>query len=251
MKALLLLFTLLSATALAASDVAPDSLIARAEAAYLAGDHTAALDLYAATAKGGTSAGLLFNIGNCHYKLGDHSRAILFYERALKLAPGDEDIRANRALARTHLKDRVNELPGSTLLSEWERMAGGRDPDHWARRSLWSFTALFVLLALSLFISQQWPVRILRVLAAIAAVYFLIALPMAVSRHMAVTDDSEAIIMAPKVDVRSEPRASGTALFVVHKGTKVTVLQSVDDWSEVKLANGSIGWMSSTDLEKI
>jgi tetratricopeptide (TPR) repeat protein len=134
MKALLLLFTLLSATALAASDVAPDSLIARAEAAYLAGDHTAALDLYAATAKGGTSAGLLFNIGNCHYKLGDHSRAILFYERALKLAPGDEDIRANLALARTHLKDRVNELPGSTLLSEWERMAGGRDPDHWARR---------------------------------------------------------------------------------------------------------------------
>ena len=251
MKALLLLLTLLSAPALAAKDVASDSLIARAEAAYLAGDHAAALDLYTTTAQSRTSAGLLFNIGNCHYKLGDHSRAILFYERALKLAPGDEDIRANLALARTHLKDRVNELPGSTLLSEWERMAGGRDPDHWARRSWWSFTAIFILLALSLFLSQPWPVRILRVLAGIAAVYFLIALPMAIGRHMAVTDDDEAIIMAPKVDVRSEPRTSGTALFVIHKGTKVTVLQSVDDWSEVKLANGSIGWMSSTDLEKI
>ncbi len=251
MKALLLLLTLLSAPALAASDVAPDSLIARAEAAYLAGDHAAALDLYTTTAQSGTSAGLLFNIGNCHYKLGDHSRAILFYERALKLAPGDEDIRANLALARTHLKDRVNELPGSTLLSEWERMAGGRDPDHWARRSLWSLAAVFVLLALSLFISQPWPLRILRVLVGITTVFFLIALPMAIGRHLAVTDDSEAIIMAPKVDVRSEPRASGTALFVIHKGTKVTVLQSVDDWSEVKLANGSIGWMSSADLEKI
>ena len=251
MKALLLLLTLLSAPALTASDVAPDSLTARAEAAYLAGDHAAALDLYTTTAQSGTSAGLLFNIGNCHYKLGDHARAILFYERALKLAPGDEDIRANLALARTHLKDRVNELPGSTLLSEWERMADGRDPDHWARRSWWSFTAIFVLLALSLFIAQPWPVRVLRVLAVIAAVYFLIALPMAISRHIAVTDNDEAIIMAPKVDVRSEPRTSGTALFVIHMGTKVTVLQSVDDWSEVKLANGSIGWMSSTDLEKI
>jgi hypothetical protein len=47
--------------------------------------------------------------------------------------------------------------------------------------------------------------------------------------------------MAPKVDVRSEPREFVTVLFVLHKGTKVTVLQQSNDWSEVKLSQRQRG----------
>jgi len=89
------------------------------------------------------------------------------------------------------------------------------------------------------------------VLAAGVGVYLLLAIPMAVTRNVAIDDDSAAIIMAPKVDVRSEPRSSATVLFVIHKGTKVNVLRSAEEWLEVELANGSIGWMPSSELERI
>lgn len=251
MKALLLFIFLLSASSLLAIESVQDSLSAKAEAAYLAGDPAAALDLYGELERSGTSPALLFNIGNCHFKLGAHPQAILYYERALKLAPSDEDVRRNLTLARARLKDRVNELPGSTLLVQWDRIAGGHDPDHWARRSLLASAVLFALLSISLFTNAPRLTRSLRVLAAGVGVYLVLALPMAVARNVAIQDDSAAIIMAPKVDVRSEPRSSGTILFVIHKGTKVNVLRSADEWLEVELANGSIGWMPSSDLERI
>jgi SH3-like domain-containing protein len=70
-------------------------------------------------------------------------------------------------------------------------------------------------------------------------------------RYHEVTDDSEAIIMTAKVDVRSEPSDAGTVLFVLHKGTKVKVLNQDNAWSEVRLANGSVGWMPPASLERI
>jgi hypothetical protein len=110
------------------ASVPPDSLNAAAAKAYLAGDHATALVHYTALLEFGISSDLYYNIGNCHYKLGDIAQATLHYERALKLAPGDEDLRANLELARARSKDRVNELPGSSLLAQWNRLAGGRDP---------------------------------------------------------------------------------------------------------------------------
>ena len=78
-------------------------LLAAAEQAYAAGDHQLALQLYDSVLTRSTSAGLQYNIGNCYFKLNDVPRAILHYERALELSPGDDDIRANLELARQQI----------------------------------------------------------------------------------------------------------------------------------------------------
>lgn len=228
-----------------------DTLTARGSSAYATGDYTVALHLFDTVRTAFSSPALLFNIGNCHFKLNDIPHAILFYERALRLAPGDEDVKANLELARQNVVDRVNELPSFSLGSTWGRLRGGRDADQWARRSLWSCLLFFALLAAGVLARPRTLRRSLFGAAGLVMVATLISVAFASFRHGEVKDDSAAIILAPKVDVRSEPRESTTVLFVLHKGTKVTVLQDKNGWSEVQLANGSVGWAPPTTLERI
>lgn len=247
----LVLAILLSAHAYSMTPVEADSLVSQAARTYADGDPATALLLYDSVASTFASAPLFYNIGNCHFKLNDIPHAILFYERALLLSPGDADIKANLELARQQVVDRVNELPLFTLGSSWSAMRGGRDPDQWARRALWACLITFVVLALAFLIRQRIIRRMLFVGSAIFFLTTLLSIAFAAYRHSEVVNRSAAIIMAPKVDARSEPRTEGTKLFVLHKGTKVTVLKEEDGWSEVQLANGTVGWMPPSTLERI
>jgi hypothetical protein len=233
------------------SEAEVDSLSAKAARLYAAGSAEEALVLYDSVWTTRTSPALLYNIGNCHFKLNDIPRAVLFYERALKLAPGDEDVKANLELARQSVVDRVNELPSFSLGSTWGRLRGGADADQWARRSLWAAFLSFLLIAGALMIKHRTGRRMLLAVGGIMVLVTGMSVAFAAFRHAEVTDDSEAIIMAAKVDVRSEPRTGTTVLFVLHKGTKVTVLQEENGWTEVRLANGNVGWMPPSTLERI
>lgn len=224
----------------------------RAQEAYAAGDHAQALLLFDTVATVYGSAALEYNIGNCHFKLGDIPRAILHYERALRLEPGAEDIRANLDMARQQVADRMNELPGFALGATWGRLRGGRDVDQWARRALWAGTALFLALTLALLTRVRWIRPGALALAGALLITTLLSVTFAAIRAAEVRDDSAAIIMSPKVDVRSEPNISGTVLFVLHKGSKVSVQQEDrNGWTEVRLPNGSVGWMPPGTLERI
>ena len=182
---------------------------------------------------------------------GDVARAILHYERGLKLAPGDADLRANLDLANEQVKDRLAGKPTLALGSTWASVRGGHDPDQWARRSLWASALFFALLAISLIAQHRALKRTLWALSAASLSFLLVCVAFASYRHRELTDDSAAIIVSPKVDVLGEPRSGSTVLFVLHKGTKVSVLQTTDGWYEVELPNGSIGWMPPATLERI
>ncbi len=242
---------LLAALTAPAAAQAPQALVDSAQAAYTRGDHARALQLYDSAAAEWTSPGLLYNIGNCHFKLGDIPHAVLYFERAQRLAPGDEDIRANLDLARMQVADRVNELPAFTLGGSLARLRGGRDVDQWARRSLWAGLLLFAALSAWLFVRHRAVRGVLLGLAAVAFIGTAVSTVLAAYRLREATDDSEAIIMVPKVDVRSEPRVGATTLFILHEGSKVTILQEEGGWQEVRLSNGSVGWMPPASLVRI
>ncbi len=222
-----------------------------AEAAYAKGDYAAALALYDSIHTAETSAALLFNIANCHMKLGDVPHAVLFFERAARLQPGAEDIRANLDYARSQVVDRVNELPAFTLGSLWDRMRGGKDIDQWARRSLWACLLFFALATALVFVRHRTWSRVLIVAAALSLVLTGLSIGLAAYRVNEVTDRSQAIIIQPKVDVRGEPREGATTVFVLHEGTKVNVLQETNGWFEIKLSSGTVGWAPTSALEVI
>ncbi len=251
-RTLLPALLLLIATSAGAMDrTAADSLTARADRAYSTGDHAIALQLYDSVLTAYTSAGLHYNIGNCHFKLQDIPRAILHYERALKLSPGDEDIRNNLELARQQIVDRVNEMPRASLGNTVGRFFGGSDLDQWAWRSVWIW-CITILLLIGAWISARPALR--RSLLAIAAICLLataISVLFGVAAHRHLNANDEAILLAPVVDVRSEPAATATTLFVIHKGIKVNVLQQSGDWAEISLLNGNVGWVPVETFERI
>lgn len=228
-----------------------EALVADANTAYTGGHYTEALALYDSARTEYGSASLLYNIGNCHFKLNDIPRAILFYERALRLSPGADDIQGNLDLARQQVVDRVHALPSFSLGNTWSSFRGGRYVDQWARRALWGGTLLFALLAMALLVRTTALRRTLQVAAAIALLFTLTATGFAAARKAEVTSDGEAIVLQAKVDVRSEPREGATVLFVLHKGTKVEVLQGENGWNEVRLPNGNVGWMPAPAMETI
>ena len=62
---------------------------------------------------------------------------------------------------------------------------------------------------------------------------------------------SSAIVFAATVTVKSSPDESGTDLFVLHEGTKVSIKSTLGEWSEIELEDGNVGWLQSKNIEKI
>lgn len=246
-----LLSLCLAPAAQAISRSEADSLTLKAQYAYAAGDHALALMLFDSIATTYTSAALQYNLGNCYFKLGDAPRAILHYERALRLEPGAEDVRANLDMAHEKVVDRISELPGFALGATWSKMRGGSDLDQWARYALFACLTMFVALGLALFIRNKVWQRVLIGMAALLLLTTATMSGLAAYRASEVNAHDAAIIMSAKVDVRSEPREGGTVLFVLHKGTKVSVQQEQVGWLEVRLPNGTVGWMPADGLERI
>jgi len=63
--------------------------------------------------------------------------------------------------------------------------------------------------------------------------------------------DFEAIVFTPTITVKSSPSDNSIDLFVIHSGTKVQITDNVGEWYEIKIANGSVGWILNTDIKKI
>ncbi len=250
MKHLPYLLFLLVATPLAAQP-STDSLLRSAEAAYNKGDHQRALLLYDSVNTQMTSASLLYNIGNCWSKLGDVPHAILYYERALRLAPGAEDVQANLDMERAKVVDRVNELPAFTLGSVWDRLQGGSDVDQWARRSLWACAAMALSAITATWLRARSAKRILLGFASLALVATVGSAMLAFYRIQQVQDHSAAIIMVPAVEIVGEPRTGSTRLFMLHQGTKLSTLKRQGDWQEVRLSSGAVGWLPLNAIEAI
>lgn len=200
---------------------------------------------------GFTSAELLYNIGNTYYKLRQIPSAILFYERALKLAPTDPDISHNLSIANSRIIDKIEPVPQLFFKNWWETFYKMFSADWWAIISL-IFLALFLTLLFTFIISENQSMRKISFFSGILILLIMIGtFGMASQKYYYTKSINEAIVFTPTITVKSSPSASSVDLFVLHEGTKVSLLDEVDGWKEIKIANGSVGWMPSESLKGI
>ena len=57
-----------------------------------------------------------------------------------------------------------------------------------------------------------------------------------------------AIVMTDVANIKSAPDRSGNDLFVIHRGLKVQVLDSVNKWRKIRLADGKVGWIPEEEI---
>lgn len=236
-----------------AADAYVDSLFNEASAAYSEGQWAEAAGTYTAIENLGLESPALYcNMGNAWFKSGDVAKAMLYYERALKLDPSYDDARYNIAVISDFIQDRIEPVP-EFILKTWTRdLCYILDSDTWAVISLIFLTAVAVSLLL-LFLSSSLALRRTGFFSAIVA--FLLTVMSVSFAFWQKADYSRkdgAVIMVPVVSVKSSPSSdTSTDLFILHEGTKVVILDEVGDWRNIELADGRQGWMKSADMEVI
>lgn len=197
------------------------------------------------------SGELYFNLGNAYYKSGKIQKAILNYERAKQILPGDEDIQFNLQLANLQVTDKIDAVP-KLFVYRW-------------------FDSLIAMFSLA---TMGWIVYTFFLLTLAAFAYFLFA-PTYLQKRVSMfigfvfsaaliltmigfavqsykeSNTEFAIVMADVTNIKSAPDSKGNDLFVLHKGLKLQVLDSVNHWRKIRLADGKVGWIPENDCEII
>ncbi len=229
-----------------------DALWQAANTAYSAGDYARATELYTAIVdKGLYSAPLYYNLANALFKSGETGGAILYYNRALRLAPGDEDIRHNLEYAERSTKDKIEEIPEFFLVSWVKKLRSAMSCTAWTVISL-VLLATTLALCLVYLLSQRIPMRKTGFYGMTVTLLLFIATTLfAWSERNMLVKRNEAVVMSSALSVKSSPDKSATDLFVLHEGTVVTIGNTVDGWAEVRIADGNKGWVEIDRIERI
>lgn len=225
----------------------------KADALYENEEYQAAITAYEnILANEGVAPEVYYNLGNSYYKIDDIPHAILNYERALKLDPGDNDIRANLALARGKTIDKVTPPSEMFFVTWWRNLTNVMSVDAW---SVWGIVS-FVLMLAGVLVYMFVPALIFRKIGVYGAIALLvvclIANLAALTQRISNNEESAAIVIESAVVVKSSPSETSTDLFLIHEGTKVEILDSsMKQWMEVKFEEGKQGWVPVGAVEVI
>lgn len=226
---------------------------ADADNLYKAEKYTEAAAAYEKLLKGDQiSANLYYNLGNAYYKLDNIPLAVLNYERAYLLNPGDGDIRANLNLARTKTVDKVTPPSEMFFVTWWHSLLNCMSCYSWCMFAVVCFALMLIGVLLYMF-APQLIVRKIGVYGALVLfVAVVVANIAAYSQNEAFSERNTAIVLAPAITVKSSPNNSSTDLFIIHEGSKVEILDStMKEWYEVKFEEGKQGWISKSAVEII
>lgn len=225
---------------------------AEADSAYVQERYEQAISLYNKLLKTGASASVYYNLGNAYYRTGDMAHAILAYERAYLMEPGDADIRFNLQLARTKTIDKIVPESEMFFITWFRQMIDWYSADQWGRAVVVCFALFVVSLLLYFFAGRMLWRKVgfgVGVCTLILAVLFHI---FAYQQQQKLLVRTHAIVMSSSLTVKSTPSTSGTDLFVLHEGTKVEITDdTMKDWKEIRLADGKVGWVPVKTIERI
>lgn len=232
------------------------TLFEAGNAAYAAGEFEQAIAAYESLLTEYSDCSTEYNLGNAHFKAGHLGEAILHYERAKSLSPNNEDVQSNLILANMRVIDRIEPLPSNGLSDLWERLVAAGMFVWYARGFMLMWTIGFGCLAWRLFAQDVDNRRVLGSVGTIVLVLGAAVGWLSLLSSARIDQSRRAIIMSPTVDIWSAPEgqaagSSNTALFVLHEGTRVRLLDETQTWQEIELDNGQVGWLPKSSLTEI
>lgn len=225
---------------------------ANADSAYARQQYQQAIKDYEELLHDGVSAELYYNLGNAYYRTDNITRAVLNYERALLLSPGDGDIRFNLQMARSKTIDKITPESEMFFVTWYHALVNIMSVDGWARTALVSFALAIVLALAYLFSARIW-VRKVGFFGGLAFIaVFILGNLFAYQQRQELVNRTGAIIISSAVPVKSTPSKSGTDLFILHEGTKVEITDgTMRGWKEIRVADGKEGWIETSKIEII
>lgn len=197
------------------------------------------------------NAAVHFNLGNAFFKTQQLGLCILHYEKALKINPEYDKAQYNLDIANARIIDKVDVSPSAAFYSKWNAFLSSVGADSFA------ILALLVLLISAggfyIFITGKSVTARKTGFATCIALLVLFTLSTYLSYAALEVGlgGNEAIVITKKVDVKTEPRDGSNTAFVLHEGAKVGLVSSMDNWKEISLENGNMGWIKLSEIQEI
>lgn len=196
-------------------------------------------------------ATLLYNQGNCYYRLKDIPHAILCYERAAKLNPSDADNRHNLTLARAQTQDKFYSSSDLDIVYSFRSFLNTFGTDGWAWLSVVALALALTAVLVMRFSQSSRTKKVAFAGILLMGVLVIVFNIFANMQHRKLTDHSAAIVMET-TKLLSTPDTTGTNLFTLHGGTKLSVRDTtLPNWTEVSLSDGRKGWVANKSIEPI
>lgn len=219
---------------------------------YAKGNYQQAIKDYQEILKAGVSSEIYYNLGNAYYRTDNITQALLAYERALQLSPGDNDIRFNLQYARSKTIDKITPETEMFFVTWYNSLVNFTSVDRWANTAIVSIVMALLLILVFLFAPQMWARKSGFYGSAVFLLLFAFANLFAFQQKHELETKQGAIVITPTVNVKKTPAASGTDVFVIHEGTRVDITdRGMKQWRGVKLADGREGWLKTSQIEEI
>ena len=219
---------------------------------YAKGNYQQAIKDYQEILKTGVSSEIYYNLGNAYYRTDNITQALLAYERALQLSPGDNDIRFNLQYARSKTIDKITPETEMFFVTWYNSLVNFTRVDRWANTAIVSIVMALLLILVFLFAPQMWARKSGFYGSAVFLLLFAFANLFAFQQKHELETKQGAIVIAPTVNVKKTPAASGTDVFVIHEGTRVDITdRGMKQWRGIKLADGREGWLKTSQIEEI
>lgn len=251
MKKLFFFLCILSSTIFVAQTSAKN-LFDNANLLYKEGKFEEAIKIYKQIeAKDLVSSTLYYNLGNSYYKLNNVANTIYNYEKSLLLNPLNKDALNNLAFAKRMTIDVIEELPKTFLQRLEVNYLQKFSYNQWALLAIvFSFLAavLFLLFYFSTISNKK---RIYFLTSITSFLLLIISVFITYHQYQKAMNTKYAIVFSPKTSVNNAPTLNSDEIFELHEGTKVSVLDAVDNWKKIKLSDGQIGWISTDNIKML
>ena len=228
-----------------------DNLFEESNDLYTNGDYQNAVQGYLEIVKSGfESAELYFNIGNSFYKLNNIPESNYYYEKAKSISPNDDDILTNLSFAQNLRIDKIETLPVTDIQNLKLSILDLLSEKGWSYVLvilIWIMCFTFIVYNLSnnpkfkrLFFSISFVLLILS--------SFTLFINFEKKK---ISEIKYAIIYDKEIEVWSEPNNISELKFLLHEGTKVKQIDVIEDWLNIQLENGTLGWIQSSSIKTL
>jgi tetratricopeptide (TPR) repeat protein len=245
-----LFLLLLVGTTFYAQDV--QKLFDSANELYQKENYEKAIDLYEDVERlNFTSSALFYNLGNAHYKLNQVGPAIFYYEKALQIDPNNEDVKNNLVFAKRLALDSIEELPQTFFQKIDSNYLKSLSYNEWAICTV-VFTFLGSLFFVFFYFTYNSGTKRFFFVSSMFS-FFLLFITLAITYQQFSNSSKykEAIVFAEETSVMNAPTLNSEDLFTLHEGTKVMVLDTIDKWKKIKIADGKQGWIIGTEVKEL
>jgi tetratricopeptide (TPR) repeat protein len=219
---------------------------------YEKGEFEKAADMYRKIIdEGYESAEIYYNLGNTHYKLGNIAETIVYYERALKLAPDDRDVTENLKIAKFSLIDKTEEETVVPFFTFYNNVRNSFNI-HTVKTAFYSLLFVFaVLVSIYILLKNTVLKKPLFYICLIGLAGFITLSYLYYDIHRNYFSRS-GVIADFKVSVLSSPDDNiSSELFFLHQGTKADIIRSNENWFEIELDSEKRGWIRKDQMIEI